>query len=248
MAVGLDADTDYLTRTGVPSGGAGTLSDGGFNNFAFMGLFYRPSSGPTNATMSLGALVHMKSSARELLLGFDNNFGAGTAADPNFRMLGDGFNDLFATQPPFDAWIEWYIKDNADTLEAGWRELGDTVWDTVSRSNPNAGSQYINTIYIGSNDGTNVAYGHHAYVRAVYGGLTQGQIEALLASDQPDAGDWAFWELPDNTDLTDSSGNGRDLTAGGTLTSESSPNLSPPAALVCFPSQFDRCLTPEGWF
>lgn len=47
MGVGLDADTEYLRRSGIPSGGAGTLSDGGFTN-CFVGIWlYRPSSGIT---------------------------------------------------------------------------------------------------------------------------------------------------------------------------------------------------------
>jgi hypothetical protein len=77
-------------------------------------------------------------------------------------------------------------------------------------------------------DDTEEFNGRLAYVRVWSSVLTQGQIEAEWASTTPvvTSGLWASWPLLTHTDLTDHSGNGRDLVAGGTATTtEADPPL-----------------------
>ncbi|MEI5100300.1 LamG-like jellyroll fold domain-containing protein [Streptomyces sp. PmtG] len=71
--------------------------------------------------------------------------------------------------------------------------------------------------------------GRLAYVRVWTAELTQTDIEAEWASTIPvrTAGLWADWPLTDSTDLTDHSGNGRNLSAGTTAVStEDDPPLA----------------------
>lgn len=70
--------------------------------------------------------------------------------------------------------------------------------------------------------------GRLAYVRIWTTELSQAQIEAEWASTTPvvTSGLWADWPLTDSTDLTDHSGNGRNLSAGSTAVStEADPPL-----------------------
>lgn len=233
MGVGLDADTEYLRRSSIPSGGAGTLSDGGFTNF-FVGVWlYRPSSGNSYGLTGDGGIIHLQAGAREMVIGFDNNFGAGTAADPNLRILfnsggGTGSDQDFTSANFLDEWVYYFILDNStDGQIAGYIKLSDLATAvTITRTNDNAGSQYINELTFGNNGGSAVAMGWYAYARAVYGtGITVADALAYASSDVQDAGDWGFWPIADSSDTGDDSGNGRDLTFNGTLSDEDSPTL-----------------------
>lgn len=244
MSVGLNADTEYLRRSSIPSGGAGTLSDGGFTN-CFVGVWcYRPSSGNSYALTSDGGIIHFQSGAREVKLGFENTFGAGTAADPLLNIVfnsggGTGSDQDFTGANFLDEWVYYFILENAtDGQVVGYILLSDlgNIADSITRANDNAGSQYINDLTFGNTSaGSQVTMGWYAYGRAVYAsGLTTADVLAYAASDVQDAGDWGFWPIVDNADTGDDSGNGRDLTFNGTLTSESSPTLGGgiPAAVL----------------
>lgn len=236
MGVGIDQDTEYLRRSGIPSGGAGTLSDGGFTN-CFVGIWvYRDSATATYALSSGAPIIHFQAGAREVALGF-NSAGA-VLADLNLRMLfnsggGAGADQTFASYAGddfLDEWVYYFILDNAtDGQIAGYILLSDlnNVADSITRANDNAGSQYINTLTFGNVSGSGIAVaGWYAKGRAVYGsGITTADALAWAAMDAPDAGDWGYWPIADNTDTGDDSGNGRDLTFNGTLTSEDSPTL-----------------------
>lgn len=78
----------------------------------------------------------------------------------------------------------------------------------------------------GPADGNEWWNGRNAYFRVWSSVLTQAQIEAEWASAAPviTSGLWADWPLPTAADLTDHSGNGRDLVAGSTaVTTEDGP-------------------------
>lgn len=71
--------------------------------------------------------------------------------------------------------------------------------------------------------------GRLAYVRVWSTQLSQAQVEAEWASASPvvTSGLWADWPLTVASDLTDHSGNGRNLTAGSTaVTTEDDPPLA----------------------
>ena len=235
MGVGLDADTEYLRRSSIPSGGAGTLSEGGFSD-CFVGVWvYRDSADATYALTNGGSIIHFQSGAREVKLGFNSTGGA--LADLNLQIIfnsggGTGSSQTFASYAGddfLDEWVYYFILENAtDGQIAGYILLSDlnNIADSITRANDNAGSQYINTLTLGNDSGGGtVVAGWYAYGRAVAAtGITTADALAWAANDAPDS-DWGFWPIVDNADTGDDSGNGRNLTFNGTLTSESSPTL-----------------------
>jgi hypothetical protein len=83
-------------------------------------------------------------------------------------------------------------------------------------------------------DNTEWFNGRLAYVRVWSVVLSQAEIEAEWASTTPvrTSGLWADWPLTVHTDLTDHSGNGRNLVAGTTsTTTEDGPPISAGATL-----------------
>lgn len=201
-----------------------------------MGVWvYRDSVEATYATTAAGAILHGQAGAREVVLGF-NSAGA-VLADLNLQAVynsGGGAGTPFTftgyTGASFlDEWVYYFFYENsANSLVAGYILLSDlNTAITNAYVNDNAGSQYVNTLTIGSdNGGSAVVNGHYAYARAVASStLTAADVLAYAASATTEAGDWGFWPLADNTDSADDSGNARDLTLTGTLTSESDPDL-----------------------
>lgn len=234
MAVGLNADTEYLRRASIPSGGAGTLSDGGFTN-CFVGVWlYRPSSTATYALTAGGSIIDLQAGAREVVLGF-NSAGA-ALADLNLQIV---FNSGGGTGTPYtfsahagddflDEWVYYFILDNSTSGQiAGYIPQSTMTAVSQARTNDNAGSQYINTLTFGNEGGGSaVVLGHYAYARARYGtGITVSDVETWADDSATVAGDWGFWPLADNADTGDDSGNSRTLTFNGTITSETSPTL-----------------------
>lgn len=235
MGVGLDADTEYLRRSSIPSGGAGTLSDGGFTN-TFAGVWvYRDSADVTYALTAGGSIIHYQAGAREVALGF-NSAGA-ALADLSLQIIynsggGAGTPATFGAHAGddfLDEWMYYFIAENStDGQIAGYIRLADPTNPVfLSRTNDNAGSQYINTLTFGNNSSGNaVVLGWYAYARAVYAtGLDETSAVTYAGSDTTESGDWGFWPIVDNADTGDDSGNSRDLTFNGTLTSEDSPTL-----------------------
>lgn len=230
MAVGLNADGDYLQRLSIPSGGAGTLTGGSFANFFVGGWVYFPSSGNSYGATAGGAVFRGNSGAR--VVGIIKNSVGSAYNDPQMQALwdsgGGSGTETFVDQPPFDTWLYFYFTTDGSNMTAAWRELGNDTWHSETAANSNAGSQYLNQLYIGSSDTAEVLMGHYAYWRAVAAVKTAAEALAYSKSDVTAAGDWGFWPLANNTDTGDDSGNGYDLTFSGTLTSETSPTLGAP--------------------
>jgi hypothetical protein len=66
--------------------------------------------------------------------------------------------------------------------------------------------------------GTHSGIGFLGRVRAYESALTLAEIKTELSFNAAQkAGAWASWELPDNTDLNDDTGNARHLTGSGTI-------------------------------
>lgn len=248
MAVGLDQDTESLQRGSIPSGGAGTLSDGGFKN-CFAGVWvYRPSATTTYALTAAGSFIHFQAGAREVVLGF--NSAGSVLSDLNLQIIfnsggGAGTPATFSghTGASFlDEWVYYFIADNpTDGQIAGYIRLADLATAvTQVRANDNAGSQFVNTLTFGNNSSNNaVALGNYAFARAAYNTSTgYNTADALaFAATSSTSGDWGFWPLADNTDTGDDSGNARTITFNGTLSSESDPSLSgPPPSISVQPA------------
>lgn len=235
MAIGLDSDTEYARRSSIPSGGAGTLSGGGFSD-SFVGVWlYRPSASVTYGTTANGAIIHFQAGAREMKLGYDGTFGDGSAGAPLLQVIfnsggGTGATQTFASANFRDEWVYYFIyEDSSNNQVAGYIRLSDlNTAVTISRANDNAGSQYINTLTFGNDDAATTVgvAGNYAYARARnQSNITASDVLAWAASSAPASGDWGFWPLADNTDTGDDSGNARDLTFSSGLTSETSPTL-----------------------
>jgi hypothetical protein len=234
MAIGIDNDADGPWRGSIPSGGAGTLTDGGFAGF-FVGVWvYRPTSGNSYGLTAEGYIISGVAGAREIKLGYDNTFGSGTAGDPLLQVIfnsggGTGATQTFAGANIFDEWVYYFFCADSTNQYVGYiryADLGGSITDSITRANDNAGSQYINTLALGNyGSGGSAVMGHYAYARARYGNHDLTDVMALAQSSAPDAGDWGFWPLDNNTDTGDDSGNARDFTFAGTLTTETSPTL-----------------------
>lgn len=232
-----------MQRISIPSGGAGTLTGGGFAD-TFIGIWgYRPTALATRALTATSAIIYGESAARFINLGFNGagatvadtqleitfNSGGGTGAVQQFA----GYNgDDF-----LDQWVYYFYYENSSNQQvAGYILLSDlnTAY-TITRTNDNAGSQYINGLYFGGNLGIHFAYGRGRNSSSI----TSSDVLTWAASDTTASGDWGFWPLANNTDTGDDSGNSRDLTFNGTLSSETSPTLGggspspiPPAAIL----------------
>ncbi|MFL1903084.1 LamG-like jellyroll fold domain-containing protein [Streptomyces tauricus] len=134
---------------------------------------------------------------------------------------------------------------NATNMAVGaWRKIAISCSGTTGRSYVatvgGATEADSGTVAVGTPDGLTLGgrapgdssepfNGRLAYVRVWTAELTQTQIEAEWASPAPvrTANLWADWPLTDATDLTDHSGNGRNLTAGTTaVTTEADPPLA----------------------
>ena len=237
MAVGLDADTDALQRTGIPSGGAGTLSDGAFANTGMGVWCYRPTSGNTYGTTAGGFIIHCQAGARECGIGY--NSAGSLLTDPQLQTTynsggGAGTPAVFGSQPALDAWHYYVFLEDGTNQVAAWRVLGSDTWNSMSRANDNAGSQFTNTLSFGNVSGVSaVVMGRYAYARARYGsGQTLADWLTYSKSTTTTAGDWGFWDLTDNTDTADSSGNSRTLTFSGSITSETDPTLDGAVAFL----------------
>ncbi|MEU8756215.1 LamG-like jellyroll fold domain-containing protein [Streptomyces chartreusis] len=133
---------------------------------------------------------------------------------------------------------------NATNLAVGaWRKIALTCSGTTGRSYiaTVGGATEVDsgTVSVGTPDALTLGgraqadssepfNGRLAYVRVWTAELNQTQIEAEWASTTPvvTSGLWADWPLTDSTDLTDHSGNGRNLSAGTTAVStEDNPPL-----------------------
>lgn len=244
MAVGIDAAGDSAQRGSIPSGGAGTLSGGGFSDFYSGVWVYRDSAEVTYSNTAGGTLIHCQAGAREMALGFDS---AGSAlADLSLRMI---FNSGGGAGTPYffpahdgnsflDEWIHYFILASGGATgsqRAGYIRLADLANPVVQlRTNDNAGSQYVNTLTFGNTSANNArATGHYAFGRAISSAsLTVSDVQSLCNDPNTVAGDWGFWPMVDNADNGDDSGNGRSLTFNGTLTTEASPDLGSASAIV----------------
>lgn len=136
------------------------------------------------------------------------------------------------------------ISNSTNMAVGAWRKIALTCSGTIGKSYVNTigGTTEVDsgTVAVGTPDGITLGgrapadasewyNGRLAYVRVWTAELTQTQIEAEWASATPvrTANLWADWPLTNAADLTDHSGNGRNLTAGSTAVStEADPPLA----------------------
>ena len=136
------------------------------------------------------------------------------------------------------------VSNSTNMAVGAWRKIAISCSGTTGKSYVNTvgGTTEVDsgTVGVGTPDGITLGgrapadssepfNGRLAHVRIWTAELSQSEIEAEWASSTPvrTSGLWASWPLTDSTDLTDHSGNGRNLTAGTTAVStEADPPLS----------------------
>lgn len=136
----------------------------------------------------------------------------------------------WSTPPSQDTWYYFYIIGENDGVSAvNWQAgyytaAGSSPVDTVTALNQ--AEFNIVRISIGNNSWDEWLDSVFAHVRVWTGvALTDSELRAERDSTTAvkTSGLWADWPLADNTDTGDDSGNGRTLTFGGTLTTETGP-------------------------
>ncbi len=213
MSVRFDADTDRVTYA------AGNPPD--------------PASG---FTVTAWAMVRVDTNANATLtrtyvvVGDSTAFNGATSSDglggPNY--FTGGGTVTATTGFAVDAWRKVAFTCNATTGHIYVATVGGA---TEHVSGTVGGAATPTGITLGGRsaaDSTEFFNGRLAYVRMWSSQLNQAQVEAEWASTTPvvTAGLWASWPLLVHTDLTDHSGNGRDLLVGATsTTTEADPPL-----------------------
>jgi hypothetical protein len=135
------------------------------------------------------------------------------------------------------------VSNSTNFAVGAWRKIAISCSGTTGKSYVNTvgGTTEVDsgTVGVGTPDGLTLGgrapadssepfNGRLAYVRIWTAELTQTEIETEWASSTPvrTSNLWADWPLTDATDLTDHSGNGRNLSAGSTAVStEADPPL-----------------------
>ena len=135
------------------------------------------------------------------------------------------------------------VSNSTNFAVGAWRKIAVSCSGTTGKSYVNTigGTTEVDsgTVGVGTPDGLTLGgrapadssepfNGRLAYVRVWTAELTQTEIETEWASTTPvrTSNLWADWPLTDSTDLTDHSGNGRNLSAGSTAVStEADPPL-----------------------
>lgn len=127
---------------------------------------------------------------------------------------------------------QWYhvamVRESATALKF-YLDGSSVATDTLNITGRTAATQMtVGKRRIDSSD-ENPWNGRVAYMKAWASALTPTEVLAEKEyADAQKASPWGVWALTSHTDLTDSSGNGRNWTANGTLTTEADPTLSPP--------------------
>lgn len=212
MSVRFDAASDRISFAGTmfAVGSGFTMTAWAYvsvdtDDFATIGRLHSSSGGSTVATWATG--------------------GDGLSGPTYFTAGGSVVN---STNMAVGAWRKVAISCSGTTaksyacipagvteVDSGNVSVGTPDGLTLGGRSPSDSSEWFN--------------GRLAYVRVWTAELSQAQIEAEWASTTPvvTANLWANWPLTSSADLTDHSGNGRNLTAGTTATStEADPPLS----------------------
>lgn len=204
MAVRFDAASDRVSI-------AATLPDPA-TAITITGWAYVSVDTGTNATM---CRVHAASGASTTI-----TFATDGAAPAGAGYFTGGGSIVSSTQSPVGAWRKVAVTCTGTsgnvyvaTVGGGTDNDAGTVGGAASPTGLTLGGR-------SSGDSSEWFNGRLAYWRVWSAVLSQAEIEAEWASTTPvrTSNLWADWPLTVHTDLTDHSGNGRNLSAGSTAT------------------------------
>lgn len=227
MGVLLNADADYLSRSGGPAATGLTAYT--------QWCWHRRTSGLGYAGVTDGAIFAQEGNAgRANILRFDNTFGDGSQDGPRLALIDNGGTTRFAVgddHPAFDTWHFYIVTFSgaagAVTANAYYSALGSSTWFAQSRLMSTEDSITAQTLLFGRAlaGSANASQGDYAYCGARAEAMSETDAKAIKTRSATAAGDWGYWILPDAATLTDSSGNSRTLTANGTVTDGATPTF-----------------------
>ncbi len=215
MAVGLDADADYVSRTQ-------NLGSVGQAVWSACGWVYFPSALTTGGIFTL---VH-SGNGRYITI-------ANTVPSASVEMvMGDSQTGLtsWASQPPANTWLFLAIAAGASgaTVNAWWSAEGSGTWNNVNRTNGVEGSVQGEIIYLGRTEvgSPDAPVAYFEQWRAFNSTLDLTAFQAQKPLNSPSVGSpILYWPLLTNSDTSDATGNSRTPTFNGTLTTQTGPTL-----------------------
>lgn len=244
MGVNLNADGDYLSR-------ATGLGATGIIDWTMWGWHRRTSGVGYAAASDANIFGNEGNAGRAMGLQFDNTFGAGDETGPLLGLADTSTgNTDFGANPSFDVWTFFVISvqgpAGAAIMEGEYSTDGNT-WVTATRNPAGTEDSIVPaSIAIGAIITTDAqaSQGDYAYCGARAEYMNSAARRLLIYRSAFASGDWGYWRLADNTDLADTSGNGRTLTANGTVTNAGSdptiPTLVSSATRIEFLGSFGR--------
>lgn len=148
--------------------------------------------------------------------------------------INQGLSQNFGSSPSAGNWYHVFLRNNGTTLSGGFRAAGSLSYSTASRS---SGSAFTEAALYFGNDSYN------RYMDCILAGikvwdahLTDEEIEKEFWKLRPertaDLNIWTPGILAGTDRVKDYSGNGRDWTAGGTLTDGDGPPVPWGAGLI----------------
>ena len=199
MAVRIDASGDKLYRTAnLPALSGFTIAGWGYRHTTQNGS-YRYFAGLEDA---------ISNSSGYLLIGW--------AADNAFQVASDASTVNSASGPAATTWFYWFIQRTGTTATIGYKTTGGS-WVTTNASGTLSWTPAV--LHLGNDsydEWTDISLER---VRVWDAALTTGELDSEMASATPvrTSNLRANWHSTAHTDLSDSSGNGYNLTAAGTL-------------------------------
>jgi len=210
MAIILNASGEYLRRTAnLPARDSYTICAWVYIN-SILGSSWEYFLNLENATSSAG-LYH--------------NVGY-SLSDSTFHLNTSNTYTNFASSPSAGTWVHMYMRANATNVQAGWRALGSTSYNTVSVAHNASFTTAL--VQLGQNSWGDRADGKYAAIKIWDVALSDAEMEAEWMSLSPvktaSLNLWVPGIWTGSTDrVKDLSGNARDFTAGGTLTDGDGP-------------------------
>jgi hypothetical protein len=211
MAVGFDASADQLSRTtNLPSASTAMTACGWVRRDAdrndYSSILWFTNSGGASYT---GLAFNADGTTLSV-------FGTGTGAQEG--------NIAAGGQPAQGAWIFVAVVQSGTTVTAYASPEGSTSFYTGTCTATN----YTPAFFGAGNDGTGFYLnGAMQYIRVFNSALSQANLEAEKVATAAVAAELFDWRCNDNTDTNDISGNARNPTVGGALTTQTGPTISP---------------------
>lgn len=208
MAIIVNASGEYLRRT------ANLPSDSAWTGMCWMYL----NSIRSSVYQYLIELANATSSASSYqVIGFNSS--------GSFEIHQGVSSQTFGSAPSAGAWYHVYLRNNGTTLSGGFRAVGASAYTTASISSASAFTEAA--LYFGNDSWDEYMDARLAAIKVWDAHLSDAEIELefmrLTPARTANLNIWTPGILTGTDRVKDYSGNGRDWTAGGTLTDGDGP-------------------------